>query len=90
MICRFIQGCTLKISMASIVSVFLLTGAAFAQSPQLEEKLMALKQNQAINKQKLAQYIWTETNHQHQGRSKRHEGLSGPDGQRSAAEDRSQ
>ncbi len=61
MICRFIQGCTLKISMASIVSVFLLTGAAFAQSPQLEEKLMALKQNQAINKQKLAQYIWTET-----------------------------
>jgi hypothetical protein len=34
---------------------------AFAQNQQLEEKLMALKQNQANNKQKLAQYTWTET-----------------------------
>ena len=32
-----------------------------AQNPQLEEKLMALKQSQANNKQKLAQYTWTET-----------------------------
>jgi len=32
-----------------------------AQSPQLEEKLMAIKQNMAMNKQKLAQYTWTET-----------------------------
>lgn len=39
-----------------------LTGAvAAAQSQQMEEKLMALKQNQAANKQKLAQYTWTET-----------------------------
>ncbi len=35
--------------------------AAYAQNPQLEEKLMALKQSQAINKQKLAQYTWQET-----------------------------
>jgi hypothetical protein len=34
---------------------------AAAQNPQLEEKLAALKQNQAANKQKLAQYTWTET-----------------------------
>jgi hypothetical protein len=34
---------------------------AFAQNPQLGEKLAALKQNQAANKQKLAQYTWTET-----------------------------
>ena len=34
---------------------------AFAQNPQLEEKLMAFKQSQAANKQKLAQYTWTET-----------------------------
>jgi len=33
----------------------------FAQNQQLEEKLMAFKQNQAANKQKLAQYTWTET-----------------------------
>ncbi len=32
-----------------------------AQSPQLEEKLMAIKQKMAMNKQKLGQYTWTET-----------------------------
>jgi len=35
--------------------------SVLAQNPQLEEKLMAFKQNQAANKQKLAQYAWTET-----------------------------
>jgi hypothetical protein len=35
--------------------------SCFPQNPQLEEKLKALKQNQANNKQKLAQYTWTET-----------------------------
>lgn len=34
---------------------------AVAQNPQMEEKLMAIKQNMAMNKQKLAQYMWTET-----------------------------
>jgi hypothetical protein len=32
-----------------------------AQNPQAEEKLMAIKQNMAKNKQQLAQYNWTET-----------------------------
>ena len=42
--------------------VVLLAGLfAIAQNPQLEEKLMAFKQNQANNKQKLAQYTWTMT-----------------------------
>jgi hypothetical protein len=43
-------------ALAMLASTF-----AFAQNQQLEEKLMALKQNQANNKQKLAQYTWTET-----------------------------
>ena len=47
---------------ATIVSFLILSGtSADAQSSQLEEKLMALKQNQANNKQKLAQYTWQET-----------------------------
>ena len=34
---------------------------AMAQSQQMEEKLMAIKQAQETNKQKLAQYTWPET-----------------------------
>ncbi len=34
---------------------------AMAQNPQIEEKLIAMKQNMAANQQKLAMYIWTET-----------------------------
>ncbi len=46
----------------ALCSLILLSGMiAMAQSQQLEEKLMALKQNQATNKQKLAQYTWQET-----------------------------
>jgi len=45
---------------ALILFVFLGT-LCVAQNPQLEEKIAALKQNQAMNKQKLAQYTWTET-----------------------------
>src|SRR5271165_6034799 len=41
--------------------VVLSVAGALAQNPQLEEKLMALKQSQAMNKQKLAQYTWQET-----------------------------
>lgn len=45
-----------------ITAAILLAGStAVAQNPQLEEKIQALKQNQAANKQKLAQYMWTET-----------------------------
>lgn len=49
------------VRMALAACVLLCCIVAFAQNPQLEEKLMALKQNQAANKQKLAQYTWTET-----------------------------
>jgi hypothetical protein len=35
--------------------------AALAQNPQVEQKVMAFKQKQAENKQKLAQYTWLET-----------------------------
>jgi len=43
-------------------SLIVLSGTiAMAQNQQLEEKLMALKQNQAANKQELAQYTWQET-----------------------------
>ena len=46
----------------ALCSLILLSGMiAAAQSQQMEEKLMALKQNQATNKQKLAQYTWQET-----------------------------
>ena len=46
----------------SIASVILFgCWSAIAQNPQLEEKVMTLKQNQEINKQKLAQYSWQET-----------------------------
>ncbi|HUI83415.1 MAG TPA: hypothetical protein VL240_04280 [Candidatus Binatia bacterium] len=34
---------------------------AVAQNQQLEEKIMAIKQAQALNKQKLSQYTWQET-----------------------------
>lgn len=44
-------------------AAFMLLGysLAAAQNPQLEEKMMAIKQAQALNKQKLAQYTWQET-----------------------------
>src|SRR5215469_5542425 len=51
----------MKINKLTIVSFCLVGVCSFAQNPQLEEKLMAFKQNQAANKQKLAQYTWTET-----------------------------
>jgi hypothetical protein len=47
---------------AAAISAVVLTGTILmAQNPQLEEKLMAFKQKQAENKQKLAQYTWQET-----------------------------
>ena len=55
------QICEAKQDVA-LCSLILLSGMiAAAQSQQMEEKLMALKQNQATNKQKLAQYTWQET-----------------------------
>ena len=48
---------------ALVVGALLVLGfsLAAAQNPQLEEKVMAIKQAQAVNKQKLAQYTWQET-----------------------------
>ncbi|HEX8797258.1 MAG TPA: hypothetical protein VF772_01535 [Terriglobales bacterium] len=51
----------MKIKKLTIIAFCLASVCAFAQNPQLEEKLMAFKQNQANNKQKLAQYTWTMT-----------------------------
>ena len=51
----------MRIHKLTIFAFCLLGVCAFAQNQQLEEKLMTLKQNQANNKQKLAQYTWTET-----------------------------
>jgi hypothetical protein len=51
----------MKIYKLKVIAFCLLGVCAFAQNPQLEEKLMALKQNQANNKQKLSQYTETET-----------------------------
>ncbi|MBV8477907.1 MAG: hypothetical protein JO138_18195 [Acidobacteriaceae bacterium] len=45
----------------AITSIVLGGVVGLAQSQQMEEKLMALKQNQAANKQRLAQYTWQET-----------------------------
>jgi hypothetical protein len=55
-----------KASRATFVactSAIILLGSvlAIAQNPQMEEKLMAIKQSMDTNKQKLAQYTWTET-----------------------------
>jgi len=45
-----------------IVAVTLVIGVpAFAQNPELQQKLTAVKQAAAENKQKLLQYQWTET-----------------------------
>lgn len=53
---------TANLTWIALAGAAILSGAlAHAQNPQLEEKLMAFRQNQAANKQKLAQYIWTET-----------------------------
>ena len=46
---------------ALTAGIVLSTAVATAQNPQLEEKVMALKQSEAANQQKLAQYAWTET-----------------------------
>ena len=46
----------------ALAAAVVLNGAiVLAQSQQMEQKLMAIKQAQETNKQKLAQYTWTET-----------------------------
>ena len=49
-------------SATALAAIVLLGGSlANAQNQQLADKLLALKQNQAANKKKLAQYTWQET-----------------------------
>src|ERR1017187_10232767 len=50
----------LALTVAISAGVLAITPAA-AQSQQMEQKLMAIKQAQDANKQKLAQYTWQET-----------------------------
>ena len=50
----------LALTVAIAAGVFAITPAA-AQSPQMADKLMAIKTAQDANKAKLAQYTWTET-----------------------------
>jgi hypothetical protein len=46
----------------AVGALIVLSGSgALAQNPEMEQKLMAIKQAQAVNKQKLAQYTWQET-----------------------------
>jgi hypothetical protein len=51
-----------RLAVTAAISVFaLLPVFANAQGPQMEQKVAAMKQAQAANKQKLAQYTWHET-----------------------------
>jgi len=46
----------------AVGALIVLSGSgALAQNPEMEQKLMAIKQAQTVNKQKLAQYTWQET-----------------------------
>lgn len=56
--CRLISS---RLAVVAAALVVLSVAGAVAQNPQLEEKIMALRQAQAMNKQKLAQYTWQET-----------------------------
>lgn len=51
----------MKIRSLAVAVLALAAVVAVAQNPQVEQKLMAIKQNMAKNKQQLAQYTWTET-----------------------------
>jgi hypothetical protein len=51
----------MKLRNLTIALLALAATAAVAQNPQMEEKLMAIKQKMTENKQHLAQYTWTET-----------------------------
>ncbi len=51
----------MAIALTVAISGLLSAAPATAQNPQMADKLMAIKQAQETNKQKLAQYTWTET-----------------------------
>jgi hypothetical protein len=51
----------MRIRSLAVAVLALAAAVAVAQNPQVEQKLMAIKQNMAKNKQQLALYTWTET-----------------------------
>jgi len=51
----------MKIKHLAVFALMLSGSLALAQNPQMEEKLMAIKDKMTANKQHLAQYTWTET-----------------------------
>jgi hypothetical protein len=54
-----VTGRCLAIAVGTLIA---LSGSgALAQNPEMEQKLIAIKQAQTVNKQKLAQYTWQET-----------------------------
>jgi len=52
---------SLRTAVVFCVALIVLASYGLSQSPALEQKLMALKQSAAQNKQRLMQYQWTET-----------------------------
>jgi hypothetical protein len=51
----------MKLRNITVAVLALAATVAVAQNPQMEEKLMAIKQNMAKNKQQLATYTWIQT-----------------------------
>jgi hypothetical protein len=51
----------MRLKHLTIAALALSATLSMAQNPQMEEKLMSIHQNMVANKQKLAQYMWTET-----------------------------
>src|SRR5215472_14443899 len=52
----------MKAAVAAVTAVAVMAGTpAFPQNPAMAEKVMAIKEAQAANKQRLAQYNWQET-----------------------------
>ncbi len=51
----------MRLKYLTVGALALSAALSLAQNPQMEEKLMSIRQNMVANKQKLAQYMWTET-----------------------------
>ena len=51
----------MRLKYLTLAVLALCASLSTAQNPQMEQKLMAIKQKMAANKQRLAQYTWTET-----------------------------
>jgi hypothetical protein len=58
---KILRGEMMRIRNFTIAALALTAAISVAQNPQMEEKLMAIRQNMAKNKQQLAQYTWIQT-----------------------------